>query len=60
VTSLRKSTKADHIPPDMEEEIMAIAPDIGDRLLVRVARLSASLWLDRMQKERNVTEDDGA
>jgi hypothetical protein len=51
MTVLRKSTKADHIPPDMEEEIMEIAPDIGGRLLVRAARLGAILTLYRLVRQ---------
>lgn len=48
---LRKSTKADHIPPDdMEAEIMELAPEIGERILVRAARLEAVLWLYQTRK----------
>jgi hypothetical protein len=50
MTAPRKSTKADHIPPDMEAEIMELAPVVGDRLMVRCARLEAILWLYHMQR----------
>lgn len=49
---LRKDTKADHVPPDLEDEIMAIAPDIGVRVLVRCARLHAMLRLDKLRREQ--------
>ncbi|HRP25370.1 hypothetical protein [Thauera sp.] len=49
---LRKDTKADHVPPDLEDEIMVLAPDIGARVLVRCARLHAMLWLDKLRKEQ--------
>ena len=48
----RKDTKADHAPPDLEAEILEIAPDIVARIGVRCARLRALLWLDRMRKEK--------
>lgn len=49
---LREDTKADHLPPDLEDEIMALAPDIGARIHVRCARLQAILWLDKVRKVR--------
>lgn len=53
MTPLRKSTKADRIPPeDMEDEILAIAPELGKRVLVRVARLEAMLWLYQTQRAK--------
>lgn len=47
----RKSTNADRLPPDMEAEIMELAPDICDRIMVRKARLDAMLWLYSVQRE---------
>ena len=48
----RKDTKADHIPPDLEAEIMELAPGIVARLEVRKAQLDAMVWLYEMRRAK--------
>ena len=50
LAGLRKSTVADFLPPDMEAEIMAIAPELLPRLAVRAANIGAKLRLHQIKQ----------